>query len=48
MNILETENNSKVIIDYAHTPKALESIINSINQIRTKNCLLYTSDAADE
>jgi UDP-N-acetylmuramoyl-L-alanyl-D-glutamate--2,6-diaminopimelate ligase len=31
-----------VIIDYAHTPKALESIINSINQIRTKNEKLIT------
>jgi len=31
-----------VIIDYAHTPNALENVIDTINQIRTKNENLIT------
>ncbi len=31
-----------VIIDYAHTPNALENVIDTINQIRTKNESLIT------
>ncbi len=38
----KSDSDCYVIIDYAHTPKALESIINSINQIRTKNEKLIT------
>ena len=34
--------NGLVIIDYAHTPDALENVIDTINQIRTKNENLIT------
>tara|TARA_B110000444_G_scaffold261084_1_gene310979 strand:+ start:3359 stop:4816 length:1458 start_codon:yes stop_codon:yes gene_type:complete len=36
------EKNGLVIIDYAHTPDALENIIDTINQIRTNNENLIT------
>ena len=36
------KNNSKVILDYAHTPDALKNILLSINKIRTKNESLLT------
>jgi len=36
------DKNGLVIIDYAHTPNALENVIDTINQIRTKNESLIT------
>ena len=33
----KTESNVTVIIDYAHTPDALKNILETINDIRTKN-----------
>jgi len=38
----KSENDIHIIVDYAHTPDALENILKSINQIRTKNETLYT------
>ena len=35
--IFNSKKNIKVIIDYAHTPIALENVLNTINEIRTKN-----------
>ena len=40
--VFKSDSECYVIIDYAHTPKALESIIHSINQIRTQNEKLIT------
>ena len=35
--IFNSNKKTKVIIDYAHTPIALENVLNTINEIRTKN-----------
>ena len=35
--IFNSKKSIKVIIDYAHTPIALENVLNTINEIRTKN-----------
>ena len=35
--IYNSKKSAKVIIDYAHTPIALENVLNTINEIRTKN-----------
>ena len=35
--IFNSKKSAKVIIDYAHTPIALENVLNTINEIRTKN-----------
>ncbi len=35
--IIKSENGIVAIIDYAHTPDALENVLDTINQIRTKN-----------
>jgi UDP-N-acetylmuramoyl-L-alanyl-D-glutamate--2,6-diaminopimelate ligase len=39
---LRSENNVTAIIDYAHTPDALQNVLTTINQIRTKGCQLIT------
>ena len=39
MNIIETKNNSKIIIDYAHTPDALLSVLQYANSL-SKNVTL--------
>ena len=39
------------IVDYAHTPDALENVLNAIHEVlegKGHVCLLYTSDAADD
>ncbi|MDA0985669.1 MAG: UDP-N-acetylmuramoyl-L-alanyl-D-glutamate--2,6-diaminopimelate ligase, partial [Bacteroidetes bacterium] len=38
----QTPQNITVVIDYAHTPDALENVLKTINQIRTKNETLIT------
>ncbi|MDB2327713.1 UDP-N-acetylmuramoyl-L-alanyl-D-glutamate--2,6-diaminopimelate ligase [Flavobacteriaceae bacterium] len=38
----QTNQNVTVVIDYAHTPDALENVLTTINQIRTKNETLIT------
>ena len=40
--IFNSKKRTKVIIDYAHTPIALENVLNTINEIRTKNENLIT------
>ena len=37
-----SENNVTAIVDYAHTPDALENVLKTINDIRTKNEQLIT------
>ncbi|MGG7033731.1 MAG: UDP-N-acetylmuramoyl-L-alanyl-D-glutamate--2,6-diaminopimelate ligase [Flavobacterium sp.] len=37
-----SEQNITAIVDYAHTPDALENVLNTINEIRTKNEQLIT------
>ncbi len=37
-----SSNNITAIVDYAHTPDALENVLNTINDIRTKNEQLIT------
>lgn len=39
---LKSEGGTFFVIDYAHTPDALENILDSINEIRTKNERLIT------
>lgn len=39
MNIIESKNNSKIIIDYAHTPDALLSVLQYANSL-SKNIIL--------
>lgn len=41
-NIVRSANNITAIIDYAHTPDALENVLNTINSIRTHNEQLIT------
>lgn len=41
-NAFTANNNIKAIVDFAHTPDALENVLTSINQIRTGNELLIT------
>ncbi len=40
--IIKSKNNITAIIDYAHTPDALENVISTINKIRTHNEQLIT------
>ena len=40
--IFQTPNRITVIIDYAHTPNALENVLETINKIRTRNEKLFT------
>lgn len=37
-----SSNKITAIVDYAHTPDALENVLNTINDIRTKNETLFT------
>ena len=37
-----TPNQATIVVDYAHTPDALENVLETINQIRTKNEQLIT------
>ena len=39
-SILDSKNNNIVIIDYAHTPDALENIINSLNKSKKEKKLI--------
>ncbi len=39
---LATPNKATIIVDYAHTPDALENVLSTIQQIRTKNETLTT------
>lgn len=39
---LKTENNITAIVDYAHTPDALENVLKTIKDIRTGNEKVYT------
>jgi UDP-N-acetylmuramoyl-L-alanyl-D-glutamate--2,6-diaminopimelate ligase len=39
---LQSENNITGIVDYAHTPDALENVLNTINNIRTGNETIIT------
>ncbi len=41
-NTLHAENNVSAIVDYAHTPDALENILSAINRMRTGNEQLIT------
>ena len=38
------KNNSKVILDYAHTPDALKNVLETINDIRSDNEKLITEN----
>ncbi|MDP2174832.1 MAG: UDP-N-acetylmuramoyl-L-alanyl-D-glutamate--2,6-diaminopimelate ligase [Bacteroidota bacterium] len=40
--VLRSSNGVVAIVDYAHTPDALENVLETINQIRTKNEQLIT------
>jgi UDP-N-acetylmuramoyl-L-alanyl-D-glutamate--2,6-diaminopimelate ligase len=40
--IIKSNNGITAIIDYAHTPDALENLLRSVNGIRTKNETLFT------
>lgn len=37
MEIIQTENNGFVLIDYAHTPDAYEKVLSTINEIKAAN-----------
>ncbi len=39
---LRSDNNVTAIIDYAHTPDALQNVLTTINQIRNTGCQLIT------
>jgi len=41
-NAFSANNNIKAIVDFAHTPDALDNVLSSINKIRTGNELLIT------
>ncbi len=40
--IVKSKNNIIGIIDYAHTPDAIRNVLNTINEIRTRNEILIT------
>ncbi|PIQ35235.1 MAG: UDP-N-acetylmuramoyl-L-alanyl-D-glutamate--2,6-diaminopimelate ligase [Bacteroidetes bacterium CG18_big_fil_WC_8_21_14_2_50_41_14] len=44
--VLKSANNITIIIDYAHTPDALENVLNTINAMRTRNEQLITVTGA--
>ena len=46
MNIIESKNNSKIIIDYAHTPDALLSVLQYANSL-SKNIILVFGCGGD-
>ncbi|MEQ9405071.1 MAG: UDP-N-acetylmuramoyl-L-alanyl-D-glutamate--2,6-diaminopimelate ligase [Cyclobacteriaceae bacterium] len=39
---IDNKSNVLAVVDYAHTPDALENVLNTIDQLRTKNELLVT------
>jgi UDP-N-acetylmuramoyl-L-alanyl-D-glutamate--2,6-diaminopimelate ligase len=44
--VLKSDNNITFVVDYAHTPDALENVLNTINGLRTHNEQLITVTGA--
>jgi UDP-N-acetylmuramoyl-L-alanyl-D-glutamate--2,6-diaminopimelate ligase len=45
-DIIRSKNNITAIVDYAHTPDALENVLNTLNSLRTHNEQLITITGA--
>ena len=41
-DFMKSENGIVAIVDYAHTPDALQNVLQTINDIRSRNETLYT------